>query len=60
MADGRPAPPLAPLGHTQYVDNFAAFSQDFATAEAAAVAVDAQMKSVGLPTHGVEASVGGA
>ena len=59
LLDGAPPPRLAPLIHTEYVDNVVGYSQSAAPAAEAASAVHAAFEGLGLPTHGVETSAGG-
>ena len=59
LRDRAPPPPLDPVVHAEYVDNFTALSRSLPAARGAAEAVHAQLEAAGLPTHGVESSVGG-
>ena len=59
LVDRSVPPPLHPLLHTEYVDNFVCLSQDGKTARERAEQVQAALQSRGLPTHEVEASIGG-
>ena len=56
--DRRPVPEMRNYIHTQYVDNFVAFSQESGKARALAEMVGAALNRHGLPTHDVEASKG--
>ena len=59
VVDGKIPPGLSPLIHTEYVDNFVAFSQQDGLAENAARKVGQLMAERGLPVHDVEAGNGG-
>lgn len=59
FVDGSIPPNLAPLIHTEYVDNFVALSQCHGSAKSAAEAVSAELQRRGLPVHEVEAGSGG-
>ena len=59
FVDGKIPPGLSPLIHTEYVDNFVAFSQQDGLAENAARKVGQLMAERGLPVHDVEAGNGG-
>eukprot|EP00438_Fugacium_kawagutii_P010865 Skav216249 [mRNA] locus=scaffold20:133295:138540:- [translate_table: standard] len=52
-------PDLDPLIHTEYVDNFVAFSTADGVAQRAAEDVSRKLKERGLPVHEVEAGKGG-
>eukprot|EP00959_Pyramimonas_sp_CCMP1952_P223813 4679881-Pyramimonas_sp.AAC.1 len=60
LYDGRPAPPLHPLIHAEYLDNFVSLSQSLSAVQAAADQVSQQLSSAPLPVHPCESSVGGA
>lgn len=59
FVDGKVPPTLAPLIHTEYVDNFIAISQTSGEARQAAEAVSVELQRRGLPVHEVEAGMGG-
>ena len=59
LRDHQPVPPLDPLCHVEYVDNFVALSQLPGAAQLAAEDVAAQLKGSGLRAHPVETGTGG-
>eukprot|EP00971_Amphidinium_carterae_P212443 4216256-Amphidinium_carterae.2 len=59
LIDGKMAPPVKPFVHTQYVDNFICLSQDAKIGHRVADQADTRLRERGLPTHGVEHSIGG-
>eukprot|EP00971_Amphidinium_carterae_P109169 2161747-Amphidinium_carterae.1 len=59
LIDGRVAPKMDPFVHTQYVDNFICLSQNSEVGRKVAEVADERLREKGLPTHGVEHSVGG-
>ena len=59
LIDRQPPPDISQdFGHTEYVDNFVALSQQEAAAKQAAERVEAELQRVGLPTHPVESVFG--
>ena len=59
LVDNKIPPDMQPYIHTEYVDNFVCLSQDPVVAHDMAKRVDVALQERGLPTHDVEASVGG-
>ncbi|CAK0827570.1 unnamed protein product, partial [Prorocentrum cordatum] len=60
LVDRRPAPDLQQgMAHTVYVDNFIALSHRLREVRDAATAVQGELTASDLPSHPVEASVGG-
>ena len=60
LVDRRPAPALSDgLAHAVYVDNFIALPHRLEEVRAAATRMKGEMTASSLPTHPVEASVGG-
>ena len=59
LVDGKPAPHMRPFVHTEYVDNFVALSQSQGLVKELAAEVQGALQERGLPTHEVEATVGG-
>lgn len=55
----KPVPEMKDYIHTQYVDNFVALSQHPGRARELAQEIGASLNKHGLPTHDVEAGVGG-
>eukprot|EP00972_Heterocapsa_arctica_P072335 10685030-Heterocapsa_arctica.AAC.1 len=59
FVDRQPAPPMVPLAHTEYLDNFIAVGQKRGPVYAVTCQVEHALMSVGLLTHPVEISAGG-
>ncbi len=59
LVDGRVAPLLNDVVHTEYVDNFVAFSQGTGGEKKAAEAVCTELQRAGHRCHPVEAGDGG-
>ena len=59
LSDNKVPPNMQPFIHTEYVDNFLCLSQDPKIARRRAEQVQSALEERGLPTHDIEASVGG-